>query len=54
MNASIASIQNRYRFLAVLLSPIPAILSGLFVFLLRRKRERITVPAARTVEGGAR
>jgi gliding motility-associated transport system permease protein/gliding motility-associatede transport system auxiliary component len=54
MNKSIATIQNTYRFLAVGISPIPAILAGLFVYLMRRKRERVSVPATRSVEGGAR
>jgi hypothetical protein len=53
MNSKIASIQNEYRILAVGISPLPAILAGIFIFLTRRKRERIAVPAARSRQGGA-
>ncbi len=52
MHSRVTSIQNRYRFLAVGISPVPAILAGLLIFLVRRSRERMAVPAARSVEGG--
>jgi len=52
MNERIQSIQNQYRLFAVLFTPLPAILAGFGVFLLRRRRERGTVPAARSVTGG--
>jgi ABC-2 type transport system permease protein len=52
MNERIASIQNGYRFLAVGISPLPAILVGILIFVLRRNRERMAVPETRSVGGG--
>jgi len=52
MNERIQAIQNQYRKLAVAFTPIPAVIAGIVIFLLRRKRERIAVPAARSVTGG--
>jgi ABC-2 type transport system permease protein len=49
MNESVSGIQNRYRFLAVGISPLPAILAGILIFVIRRERERVTVPASRAI-----
>jgi ABC-2 type transport system permease protein len=50
LSGGIESIQTRYRFLAVGVTPIPAILAAIFVFVLRRIRERESVPAERSAE----
>ena len=52
MNGKVQAIQNNYRFMGVGLSPIPAILMGIIVFFIRRKRERIEVPESRSLAGG--
>jgi ABC-2 type transport system permease protein len=53
MNAGVRSIQNRYRLLAVGVTPIPAIIAALFVFILRRVREAESVPPERSLAGGS-
>ncbi|MEN8151981.1 MAG: hypothetical protein ABFS86_19355, partial [Planctomycetota bacterium] len=52
MNEKVQHIQNNYRIKGVGLSPIPAILVGIIVFFVRRKRERIEVPESRSLTGG--
>jgi hypothetical protein len=34
------------------LTPVPAVIFGIVVFFIRRKRERIDVPESRSVSGG--
>ena len=50
MEAAVRSIQNFYKFLAVMLSPVPAFLLFLFVSVKRREREQIGVAQHRLVE----
>jgi ABC-2 type transport system permease protein len=52
-DAARARIHNRYRVLAVLLAPIPALLLGVFTFTRRRARAQAIVPQNRQVGGGA-
>jgi ABC-2 type transport system permease protein len=53
MNDRIAGIQNKFRFLAIGISPLPAIVAAILIFTLRWRRERIAVPEIRSVKGGA-
>ena len=46
-NRKIAKMQNQYKFLAVLIPPIPPLLIAVFVFFRRRIKEREGVAAAR-------
>jgi hypothetical protein len=50
MEIEIRSIRKRIRLLAILLSPIPAFLLALFVFLHRYSRERQSIPRERWVQ----
>ena len=47
LNKRIHAIQGRYKFLAVVIPPIPPLLVGLIVLLVRRSRETEGVPKAR-------
>ncbi len=47
MEREILKIQSRIRVLAVALPPIPALLLGIFVFMIRRGREKRTISEAR-------
>jgi ABC-2 type transport system permease protein len=49
MYSSIRLIENRVRFLAVVLPPLPAILIGLVVFAYQRMREKLSAPLTRAM-----
>ena len=47
LTQTVAQVQSRYKLLAVLLPPIPPLLVALFVFFIRRAREREGVAKSR-------
>jgi ABC-2 type transport system permease protein len=46
-------IHNRYRFFTLVLTPIPALMVGLMMFLRRKQQQARIVPQSRKVVGGA-
>ena len=46
-------VQNRYRLIAVLVPPLPALLLGMFIFWRKRQRERDLIPASRSAAARA-